>query len=201
MMTKRLSRHISIIVVLAVMLINTSCENHNGAGSKPFTLTCEDFTGERDSATLYLYEEAYGSWREAGRCDFHAKQAQISGSVFKSQIARLDFNNHKKSFYFIVEPGSTIIEFHQRYKSIQGGTENHKYFTFKNQCDSINRTLTINEKRRIQLAADTASWAHKEIGRLLKADSVLRDSLSVITKRISDGNEIVNNLCKIYFDK
>ena len=183
-MISKLIQHIPFVALLIVLLLNTSCDNDNGVGSKPFTLKCEDFTGERDSITLYLYEEPYQAWREAGSSAIVSQRLQIAGSVYGAQIARLDFNNHKKSFFFIVEPGLTSIEFHRGHTTIQGGAENHKYFVFKNRCDSINKEIINHERRRIQLSADTASWAHIEIKRLMKADSVLHDSLNAMTKSI-----------------
>ncbi len=153
-----------------------------------------------DSISLMLLEEQYDKIKlvEAIGADSVSGAFLFEGQIEQPCVAFLKFSNDTTPFYFVLEQGETVVNIGTRGIVITGGELNHEYFDFLKQRHRILSARNDLRSQYLRMAAPDSIVNIASERELAMRDSLLVDSLDVITVNLINRGGPVS---KIVFDR
>ena len=169
-----------------------------GCGSNPdgerldYKVTCTiDNKLRLDSATLLVLEDGYGQLRVCGASRIDQGTVTFTGQTDGPKVALIRWDNDSvQPFYFVLEQGDIAINVGAGTWNISGSPMNAEYQHFVNERSRLMNKRIAAWQEYLKLSSE-ASLKRDDEARLVRQDSLLNDSLQLITvERINRGDAV-----------
>ncbi len=171
------------IAIAILMLALWSCDRHSGSSGQSlvdYTVICKlDKKVARDLATLYVVDNTLMRKRMLSVSGQSGGMFTFKGQIESPHVAIIKFDGEKRPFYFVLEQGTTNIEFSANKVIVTGGAQNHAYFSFINQVKWLQNQRKNNFKAYLKAAKDSTLTERAE-KRFAITDQRLNDSIQAL---------------------
>ncbi len=171
-----------LIIVCATSATLTGCvESLDGSH---YVIDCKiDESIAPDSVSLFILDENYNRVLKVNTValDSTSRAFHVEGNVQQPCVAYFKFSNDSTPFYFVLEPGESLVEIGSNSVIVQAGDYNHQYFTYLNR-----RSKLLAQRKQVMqdylsaLGPDSLIDIETE-RELLVRDSLIGDSMRQLT--------------------
>lgn len=189
---------IAIGAMLALLMAGmmTGCDTRPGEMNYQLIITL-DSKLHHDSATLLVLQDEYGQLLDCGSVAVKDNSCTFTGQVDRPRAALIRWDNDStgQPFYFVLESGETRLTLAPDSWSATDSELNVEYLKFVNRRNAIMNARIATWQEYLKMAADS-SLKRDDEQRMVRQDSLLNDSLQLITVEGINRNDAVGRIIR-----